>query len=208
MWHSDSPDWTCSDIWRQIHILTLCMPNANVVNRVLFGVFHALTGIPSHHLKHPIVHTGEVRPFMFGSFFESMCFFWFCLTPTVRSQSLNIFFMWFLERFYHTSISLSMYDRFPCICRSIISAPTNFIQSRLHLWPFWTWLWKSSPIPTICSGIHCIEPSFYYANAFQTASKYDVAVHRTLTVFPWVRLRLVVLFSCSCQTCWVWRSSC
>jgi hypothetical protein len=26
-----------------------------------------------------------------------------------------------------------MCDRFPCITRSIISAPTNFIQSRLHL---------------------------------------------------------------------------
>ncbi len=26
--------------------------------------------------------------------------------------------------------------------------------------PSSTWLWKSSPIPTICSGIHCIEPSF------------------------------------------------
>jgi hypothetical protein len=25
MWHSHSPNWTCSDIWRQIHILILCM---------------------------------------------------------------------------------------------------------------------------------------------------------------------------------------
>ncbi len=51
------------------------------------------------------------------------------------------------------------------------------------------------PIPTIvtiCSGIHCIEPSFCCANAFQPASKYDVAVRRASTVFPWVRLRLVV----------------
>ncbi len=39
-----------------------------------------------------------------------------------------------------------------------------------------TYLWKSSPIPTICSGIHYIDPSFYCANTFQTTSKYDVVV--------------------------------
>ena len=55
-----------------------------------------------------------------------------------------------------------------------------------------TCLWKSSPIPTICSGIHCIEPSFCCANAFQPESKYDVAVRSASTVFPWNRLRLVV----------------
>ncbi len=48
-------------------------------------------------------------------------------------------------------------------------------------------LWKFSPIPTICSGIHCIEPSFYFTNTFQTTSKYDVVVQRVSTVFPWVR---------------------
>jgi hypothetical protein len=37
---------------------------------------------------------------------ESMCFFLFFLTPTVSSQSLNIFLMWFLEHFHHVSISL------------------------------------------------------------------------------------------------------
>jgi hypothetical protein len=28
-----------------------CMPNANIANRALFGSFHALAGIPGHHLK-------------------------------------------------------------------------------------------------------------------------------------------------------------
>ncbi len=43
-------------------------------------------------------------------------------------------------------------------------------------------MWKSSPIPTICSGIHCIEPSFCSINAFQPMSKYDVTVLRTSTL--------------------------
>ncbi len=31
--------------------------------------------------------------------------------------------------------------------------------------PSSTWMWKYSPIPTICSEIHCIEPSFCCARA-------------------------------------------
>ncbi len=68
-----------------------------------------------------------------GAFLSGCASFLFWLTPTVSSQSLNIFYMRFLERFYHVSISLLKCDRFPCITRSIISDPTNFIQSRRHL---------------------------------------------------------------------------
>ena len=31
---------------------TCCMSNANIARRALFGSFHALAGIPTHHLKH------------------------------------------------------------------------------------------------------------------------------------------------------------
>jgi hypothetical protein len=160
LWHSDSPDSTCSSIWRQ-HC-ACCMPNANITSRTLFGSFHTLAGIPGHHLKlahspHWWGKTFPVQDSMFGSVFESMCFFWCCLTC----------------------------DRFPCIARSIISAPTNFIQSRLYL----VIIKKSSPIPTICSGIHWIEPSFCCANAFQAASKYDVVVRRAST-FPLCQVKV------------------
>ena len=73
-----------------------------------------------------------------------------------------------------------MCDGFPRITLSIISYPTNFIQRRLHLSIINSW-------PGCCIG-----PSVCCANAFQTGSKYDVAVRRACTVFPWARLALVV----------------
>ena len=42
---------------------------------------------------------------MFGNVNEILYFFCFCLTPTV-SQFRKTFLIWYLERFYHSSISL------------------------------------------------------------------------------------------------------
>ena len=68
-----------------------------------------------------------------------------------------------------------MRDRFPRITRSIISAPTNFQwYNVVFTFPSSTWLWKSSPIPIIFSGIHCIEASFWCANVFQPGSNFWV----------------------------------
>ncbi len=54
-----------------------------------------------------------------------------------------------------------------------------------------TCLWKSSPIPTICSGIHCIQWTIFLLCKFiPTTSKCDVVVRRESTVFPWVRLKV------------------
>ena len=50
-----------------------------------------------------------------------MCFFWFCLTPTVSSQSLNIFFIRFLERFTESSS--------PCHHQPGCENPYQFQQS-------------------------------------------------------------------------------
>ena len=84
--------------------------------------------------------------------------------------------------------------------------PTNFIQIRLHL-------------AVINLGVKILEDSNNpFGNPFHWTIilmykcipdriKYEVTVLRASTVFPWVRLRLVV-FVLVGQTCWVWRSSC
>ena len=43
---------------------------------------------------------------------------------------------------------------------------------------------ESSPIATICFGIHCIDPSVCFENEFHTGSKYDVAVRTASLSFP------------------------
>ncbi len=114
---------------------------------------------------------------------------------TVSSQSLNIFFMWFLERFKFTMLV------YPCRC--VIGSHVSSVLSYLLQQTFYrvvftlpssTWQWKFSPIPTSCSGIHCIEPSFCCTNAWQSTSKYDVDVHSEIIdcFCPWVRLGIPI----------------
>ncbi len=69
---------------------------------------------------------------------------------------------------------------YPCRCVMGLTFPSP------------TWLWKSSPIATICFGIHCIDPSVCFENAFHTGSKYDVAVRTTSLSFPWSKFLFVV----------------
>ncbi len=45
---------------------------------------HRDRGISQHHKRPLVLHEHDS---MLGSVFESMCFFWFCLTPTIISQS-------------------------------------------------------------------------------------------------------------------------
>ncbi len=44
----------------------------------------------------------------------------------------------------------------------VVSFPTNFVKS--------SWMWKFSPLATICFGIHWIDPSVCFENAFHTGS--------------------------------------
>lgn len=60
--------------------------------------------------------------------------------------------MWFFERFYHDSISLYMRVMDSSVS-SFLSYPCQrTLYSVVFAFPSSTWLWKSSPIPTICEG--------------------------------------------------------
>ena len=70
-----------------------------------------------------------------------------------------------------------MRDGLPGVVFLVVSFPTNFVKSS----PYFSITnlavkIKSSPIATICFGIHCIDPSVCFENAFHTGSKYDVAL--------------------------------
>jgi hypothetical protein len=132
------------------------MTNCNIANRDLLGSFHSLVGIPSHHLKHAQSphwwgKTLHAHDSMFGSVFER----------SFSCDSLNAFTMLtYLCRCvigFHVLPVLS-YPLQQTIYRVVFNLSSS------------TWMWKSSPIPTICLGIHCIEPSFCYTNAFQSLS--------------------------------------
>ena len=76
---------------------------------------------------------------------------------------------------------------------SFLSYPSQRTSSRVVLhFPSQTWVWKSSPIATICFGIHCIDPSVCFENAFHTGSKYDVTVLTASLPFPWAKFLFVV----------------
>ncbi len=136
---------------------------------------------------HSHVGDGKVRTTLYNSVQSSLA--------RIRQKG------WYWKS-HHTSINGKsvLMLAYPCRCvisshvSPVLSYPLKRTLNRVvFTLPSSTWLWKSPPIPTICSGIHCIEPSFCCANAFQPASKYDVAVRSASNVFPWARLRSVVL---------------
>jgi hypothetical protein len=92
-----------------------------------------------------------------------------------------------------------MYDRFPCITRSITSThtPTNIIQSRRHL----TTINLSVKILTNSNNLfgNPLHWTIFLCctNTFHPSSKCDVTVRRTSTVFTWTRLGARVCFCVS-----------
>ncbi len=140
---------------------------------------HTLTHI--HCQESPVtiwnitrLHNGEVRPFIhrtvcLGEFLRACASFdsvshrrsAVSLSTPFSCDSLNVFIML----------------AYPCRCMigSHVSPVLSYpLQRNLYRVVFTlsssTWLWKSSPIPTICSRIHSIESSFCCANAFQSLS--------------------------------------
>jgi hypothetical protein len=106
----------------------------------------------------------------------------------------------------------------PAICCSSQLHPplqllnANEICKSSPYFPSPTWLWKSSPIATICFGIHCIDPSVCFENAFHTGSKYDVTVRTASLSFPRDKFLFVVALFLSaaqrsCQMRRVWNYS-
>ncbi len=184
-----------SAFWHCVHR----MSNTNVARIRLFGTSDALGGFPSHHLKH------DESPYWWGKTYhghhsmlrsvnEIVCCCFLLLTLEVSNQFLQIFRMWFLERFYHGNISLWMCDGLPSVVFLVVSFPTNFVKSSPYFltFPSPTWVWKSSPISTIFFGINSIDPSVWFENVFHTGSKYDLTVLISSLPFPWAKVLFVV----------------
>ncbi len=74
---------------------------------------------------------------------ESMCFFWFCLTPTAASLS-TFFSCDSLNAFWQ----LSPYEDIPVDVWSVAMYHPLTIYRVVFTLPSSTWLWKSSPINT------------------------------------------------------------
>jgi hypothetical protein len=104
--------------------------------------------------------TGCSRTRTNGSCIISVC----CYTPS--RFTIVLFWVFYRQKKNKDRRSVdSLSTSFSCVTRSIISTQRTLYRVVFTLTSS-TWLWKSPPIPTICSGIHWIEPSFSYANAF------------------------------------------
>ena len=150
---------------------------------------------PAHHFRHTwnmsIVHT-EVSPVMDNT----VC----CGVLSARS---SVAFLSVSHRRSTSSFSTSFQCDFlntftmvtyPCRCvidthvSSFLSYPCHrTLYTVLFTLPSRTWQWKSSPIATICLGIHWNDPSVCFENTVQTGSKYDVSVSTVSVCSPWVR---------------------
>ncbi len=75
-----------------------------------------------------------------------------------------------------------MRDGLPGVVFLVVSFPTNFVK----ISPYFsiTNLAVKILTATNCFGIHCIDPSVCFENAFRTGSKYDVDVLTASLPFP------------------------
>ncbi len=146
------------------------------------GGFRIFTCLISHSsVKHVTiwnmsrVHTGEVRPFMnttvwLGEFLRA-CVVFDSVSHRRSTDSLS-------TSFSCDSLNTFTILSYPCRCvigSHVLPVLSYPIQRTLYRVVFTlsssTWLGKSSPIPTIWSEIHCIEPSYCWSNTFQSLSK-------------------------------------
>jgi hypothetical protein len=85
------------------------IPNVTLTRYYVFGWFDVLTGLPAHHLKHA---DSEVRPVVDNTVCWERYRWRYCVSivsVSHRRSAVSLtrsFLMWFLESFYHTSISL------------------------------------------------------------------------------------------------------